>query len=87
MWQSPIPQKLARTSPTSGGCSVGIVRSQTQATEFVFFLFVVDRWKPTDLEVHVASELLPDANFVLVSLSSHSSNLKMEASCSFGTFG
>jgi hypothetical protein len=28
------PQKLALTSPTSGGRSVGIVRSQTQATEF-----------------------------------------------------
>jgi hypothetical protein len=30
------PQKLALTSPTSGGLSVGIVRSQTQATEFSF---------------------------------------------------
>jgi hypothetical protein len=29
------PQKLAQTSPTSGGRSVGIVRSRTQATEFV----------------------------------------------------
>jgi hypothetical protein len=28
------PQKLALTSPTSGDRSVGIVRSQTQATEF-----------------------------------------------------
>jgi hypothetical protein len=27
------PQKLALTSSTSGGCSVGIVRSRTQATE------------------------------------------------------
>jgi hypothetical protein len=27
-------QKLALTSPTSGGRSAGIVRSQTQATEF-----------------------------------------------------
>jgi UbiD family decarboxylase len=27
------PQKLALTSPTSGGRSVGIVRSRTQATE------------------------------------------------------
>jgi hypothetical protein len=31
------PQKLAVTSPTSGGRSVGIVRSRTQATEFSFF--------------------------------------------------
>jgi hypothetical protein len=30
------PQKLALTSPTSGGRSVGIVRSPTQATEFFF---------------------------------------------------
>jgi hypothetical protein len=28
------PQKLTLTSPTSGGRSVGIVRSRTQATEF-----------------------------------------------------
>jgi hypothetical protein len=28
------PQKLAFTSPTSGGLSVGIVRSRTQTTEF-----------------------------------------------------
>jgi hypothetical protein len=30
------PQKLALTSPTSGGRSIGIVRSRTQATEFSF---------------------------------------------------
>jgi hypothetical protein len=29
------PQKLALTSPTSGGPSVGIVRSRTKATELV----------------------------------------------------
>jgi hypothetical protein len=29
------PQKLALTSPTSGGSSVGIVRSLTKATELV----------------------------------------------------
>ena len=28
------PQKLAVTSPTGGGRSVGIVRSRTKATEF-----------------------------------------------------
>jgi hypothetical protein len=28
------PQKLALTSPTSGGLSVGVVRSRTKATEF-----------------------------------------------------
>ena len=31
------PQKLALTSPTGGGCSVGIVRSWTKATEFLFY--------------------------------------------------
>jgi hypothetical protein len=33
----PLPQKLALTSPTSGDRSVGIVRSRTQATEFVYY--------------------------------------------------
>jgi hypothetical protein len=33
------PQKLALTSSTSGGRSVGTVRSRTQTTEFVFILF------------------------------------------------
>jgi hypothetical protein len=32
------PQKLTLTSPTRGGLSVGIVRSRTQATEFICFL-------------------------------------------------
>ena len=32
------PQKLALNSPTGGGRSVGMVRSQTKATEFSFFL-------------------------------------------------
>jgi len=30
------PQKLALTSPTGGGRSVGIVRVRTKATEFCF---------------------------------------------------
>jgi len=30
------PQKLALTSPTGGGSSVGIVRSRTKATEFLY---------------------------------------------------
>jgi hypothetical protein len=36
------PQKLALTSPTSDGLSVGIVLSRTQATEFSFFSLVHD---------------------------------------------
>jgi hypothetical protein len=33
-----FPLKLAITSLTSGGLSVGIVHSRTQTTEFIFFL-------------------------------------------------
>jgi hypothetical protein len=33
------PQELVLTSPTSGGRSVGIVRSRAKATEFVSFCF------------------------------------------------
>jgi hypothetical protein len=33
------PQELALTSPTSGGRSVGIVRSRTQATEFIYRVY------------------------------------------------
>jgi hypothetical protein len=32
------PQKLALTSPTGGGRSVGIVRSRTKAMEFSFYM-------------------------------------------------
>jgi phage replication-related protein YjqB (UPF0714/DUF867 family) len=32
------PQKLALTSPTGGGRSVGMVRSRTKATEFSFYI-------------------------------------------------
>jgi hypothetical protein len=38
------PQKLAITSPTSGGRSVGIARSRTQATEFSFLC--TNRFEP-----------------------------------------
>jgi hypothetical protein len=34
------PQKLALTSPTSGGRSVGIVRLLTKTTEFIFYIYV-----------------------------------------------
>jgi hypothetical protein len=40
------PQKLALTSPISGGRSVGIVRSRTQATEFS--LLPLSRFPATD---------------------------------------
>jgi hypothetical protein len=35
------PQKLALTSPTSGGRSAGIVRSRTKATELLLLLLSV----------------------------------------------
>jgi len=35
------PQKLALTSPTGGGRSVGIVRSRTKATEFSLLLLLL----------------------------------------------
>jgi hypothetical protein len=34
----PLSAKLALTSPTSGGRSVGIVCSHTKATEFVYLI-------------------------------------------------
>jgi len=34
------PQKLALTSPTGGGRSVGIVRVRTKATEFFFYVYI-----------------------------------------------
>jgi hypothetical protein len=40
-----IRKKLAITSPTSGGRSVGIVRSQTQTTEFSLVI-----WEGTELD-------------------------------------
>jgi hypothetical protein len=44
------PQKLALTSPTRSGRSVGIVRSWTQATEFLFW-FILWRDYVKDLGV------------------------------------
>jgi len=35
------PQKLALTSPTGGGRSVGIVRVRTKATEFSFGEYII----------------------------------------------
>ena len=34
------PQKLALTSPTGGGRSVGIVRVRTKATELVIYIYI-----------------------------------------------
>ena len=49
------PQKLALTSPTGGGRSVGIVRSRTKATEFsLVFVTVKPRHGSPSLSVHVS---------------------------------
>jgi len=46
------PQKLALTSPTGGGRSVGIVRVRTKATEFSFIsLFYTQRGWHTSEEI------------------------------------
>jgi hypothetical protein len=42
------PQKLALISPTSGGRSVGIVRSRTKATELVCMYINMCSWKNSD---------------------------------------
>jgi hypothetical protein len=39
------PQKLALTTPTCGGVSVGIVRLRTKTTEFVFVCSYLDQWE------------------------------------------
>ena len=39
------PQKLALTSPTGGGRSVGIVRLRIKATEFIDFLDLLQNCK------------------------------------------
>ena len=60
------PQKLALTSPTGGGLSVGIVRSRTKATEFssisdiiyclrphLHITKVSDGWQLVRVELHI----------------------------------
>jgi hypothetical protein len=56
------PQKLALTSPTSGGRSVGIIRLWAKATEFVFYFCILSQvlvtcrwgldWKIDLLDIH-----------------------------------
>jgi hypothetical protein len=51
---------LALTSPTCGGRSVGIVRLQTKATEFVFVCYI-NMWAVPSLPV-TSSLILPSAD-------------------------
>jgi hypothetical protein len=58
------PQKLALTSPTSGGCLIGIVRLRTQAMEFGFSFFYISRW--LKLEAKDASSVASYAKIKVV---------------------
>jgi hypothetical protein len=72
------PQKLALTSSTSGGRSVGIVRSRTQATEFSLVLVVmciyVLRW--------LCLQAYSNRNFI--SQYKSSPDIRYEELCSIG---
>jgi hypothetical protein len=60
-----IRKKLAITSPTSGGSSVGIVRWRTQTTEFFFFLVSsVKRCNLSELRVFWFLSLGRDAGII-----------------------
>jgi hypothetical protein len=56
------PHKLAITSPTSGGRSVGIVRSRTQTMEFSFSL---EESRPTTEMYCVSCEVQPEFIYVM----------------------
>ena len=57
------PQKLALTSPTGGGRSVGIVRVRTKATEFSFYVHLVG--------IKISDRLVSLAYILLVSNKLH----------------
>jgi hypothetical protein len=50
------PQKLTLTLPTSGGRSVGIVRSRTQATELFIYIYI---WNIYFICVSTVSTVIP----------------------------
>jgi hypothetical protein len=53
------PQKLALTSPTSGGRSVGIARSRTEATEFFYIMLCVRNFAIQELRSECHLNILP----------------------------
>jgi len=67
------PQKLALTSPTGGGRSVGIVRSRAKATEFFFYYALPEALQFTcaihTLSIYVHRLYLPCGKFLEVSRS------------------
>jgi hypothetical protein len=56
------PQKLALTSQTSGGLSVGIVRSRTQVTEFFKYIFHLQSESALRMDAVYSSETLVPAH-------------------------
>jgi len=76
------PQKLALTSPTGGGRSVGIVRSRTKATKFFMLFFPVSNYclplRPTHHSQHCIVET-PQPFFSL--------NMKTQAFLTFKYMG
>jgi len=72
------PQKLALTSHTGGGRSVGIVRSRTKATEFSLVLgMFIDMTKP--------EEVLPSATGGTSKLSDRTCTIGLHVPCSTPT--
>jgi hypothetical protein len=74
------PQKLAITSPTSGGRSVGIVRTRTKATELVCYFTTSALIEEYLYEIHYLLYVTPQCNHlevtVLSELHSHAVNRK-----------
>jgi hypothetical protein len=53
------PQKLALTSPTSDGRSVGIVRSRAKATEFILLRTIFLKYERVEIKSLYVSMKLP----------------------------
>jgi hypothetical protein len=76
------PQRLAQTSPTSGGRSVGIVRLRTTAKEFSFFfyilrdnIFVMIVAVKLYQSVHVRVSLKYKSRYMTLEVASHNINM------------
>jgi hypothetical protein len=74
-----IRKKLAITSPTSVGSSVGIVRSRTQTLEFVVCLFVVETVRRVRHVARMEDEIIEqNCPKTLLQVFSDSKRLKLE---------
>ena len=71
------PQKLALTSPTGGGRSVGIVRSRTKATELVFFFYRSTDEDP-GIQLHTKPHIMVYEGMMLHALAALSQERKKE---------